>query len=139
MALNLIFMLSLIMAAGNLVDSRILLEKLSNENEQRNGGKLVANNDSDSKANNNKMVENLGDMKDSPPLPNIPLLPPIPGTGTTPSAPPFPFPFPFPVPQFPIPPFPGITPLPPIPTIPTFPLPPLPPIPTIPFLTPPPA
>ncbi|KAB2601614.1 formin-2-like [Pyrus ussuriensis x Pyrus communis] len=93
-------------------------------------------------------MDELGEKKNLPPLPNIPILLqlPIPQFPFPPQIPGFPIPqFPFPpqipglpIPQFPFPPPFEIPNAPPFPSIPNFPFPPFN-IPNIPFFSPPPA
>ncbi|GFY93469.1 hypothetical protein Acr_08g0018650 [Actinidia rufa] len=102
-------------------DSRQLGMPKPGEHNENELGKLVA-------------MSLGGEMKNLPPLDNIPFVPPLPQI-PIPQIPPFPFPFPLPppiprihtIPVIPIPPFPKT------PIFPPFPMP------NIPFLTPPPA
>ncbi|GMY38216.1 hypothetical protein FCV25MIE_33460 [Fagus crenata] len=134
MVLNLIFITSLIVVTNFIAPSegRQLLEKLK-VNQQGDG------NLGSGKANEGKMEysnKELGEMKDSPPIPQLPLPPlipqlPLPPIPQLPVPPPFPqLPLPLPFPKFPLPPpFQIPTGIPPLPTIPM--------LPPIPILTPP--
>uniref|UniRef100_A0A2N9GZJ0 Uncharacterized protein n=1 Tax=Fagus sylvatica TaxID=28930 RepID=A0A2N9GZJ0_FAGSY len=134
MVLNLIFITSLIVVTNFIAPSEgRQLEKLK-VNQQGNG------NLGSGKANEGKMeysnTKELGEMKDSPPIPQLPLPPlipqlPLPPIPQLPLPPPFPqLPLPLPFPKFPLPPpFQIPTGIPPLPTSPM--------LPPIPILTPP--
>ncbi|PRQ29869.1 hypothetical protein RchiOBHm_Chr5g0018481 [Rosa chinensis] len=158
--LGLIVMLSLIFASDILhVQARWLLAEAPKPTQEENG-RAAENGKVTMKEQSTKAKMELGEMKNVPPIPEIPLTPqtsgnlplpftpslPIPQIPYTPQIPgniPF-LPPPFPIPQIPFTPpleIPNFPPLPPFPfpSIPNFP--PFPPfnIPNNPFFSPPPA